>query len=77
MEFKKCARCGCFFVSTNNVCCNCESQDKRDIAKLNSFLDNTFEIGSAQELSSSTGVTLQNINRFISDNSITGINFKL
>ena len=39
MEFKKCMRCGCFFMSDNDVCCNCEARDKIDISRLNSILD--------------------------------------
>ena len=33
MEFKRCARCGCFFESSNSVCCNCEAKDKQDMIK--------------------------------------------
>ena len=35
MEFKKCARCGCFFISDNDICCNCEAKDRYDMAKVN------------------------------------------
>ena len=38
MEFKRCARCGCFFESSNSVCCNCEAKDKQDIYALNNYL---------------------------------------
>ena len=38
MEFKRCARCGCFFESSNSVCCNCEAKDKQDIYTLNNYL---------------------------------------
>ena len=31
MEFKKCVRCGCFFATNGDVCCNCASKDKHDI----------------------------------------------
>ena len=51
MEFKKCARCGCFFMSNNDVCCNCESKDMFDIAKLNSIMDDNINFNSIQELS--------------------------
>lgn len=75
MEFKRCARCGCFFVSNSNVCCNCEIQDKKDIAKLSNFIDNTPTINSKQELSYGSGVSLNNINRFIENNTIQNIDF--
>ena len=67
MEFKKCARCGCFFTSNNNICCNCEAKDASDISKLNSFIDSSNDITSIDELSTSTGVSLNNINRFIDE----------
>lgn len=49
--FKKCARCGCFFMSNNDVCCNCESKDMFDIAKLNSIMEDNINFNSIQELS--------------------------
>ena len=38
MEFKKCARCGCFFDSPNVVCSKCEIKDKQDINKINNYI---------------------------------------
>ena len=38
MEVKKCIRCGAMFISSNNVCCNCEMRDKREINKLNNYI---------------------------------------
>ncbi len=65
MEFKKCIRCGNFFVSLNNdVCTDCAIKDRNDIAKLNSIL-NASEINSTHELSINSGIKENNINRFI------------
>ena len=65
MEFKKCNRCGNFFVSgSTDTCYNCSIKDKNDISKLNSILENE-SIDSAYELSINSGVKLDNINRFI------------
>ena len=58
MEFKKCARCGCFFMSNNDVCCNCESKDMFDIAKLNSIMEDNINFNSIQELSNESGITI-------------------
>ena len=65
MEFKKCMRCGWFFMSDNDVCCKCQSKDDIDIARLNNFLDENVNISSAEDLSVGTGITVNNINRFI------------
>ncbi len=73
MEFKKCVRCGCFFASSNSVCCNCESKDNFDIAKINDIIEENEDFGSIEELSNITGVNINNIARFISNNKINGI----
>ena len=73
MEFKKCVRCGCFFASSNNVCCNCESKDNFDIAKINTLLEENDSFNSIEELSNITGVNISNLNRFILDKKISGI----
>lgn len=70
MEFKKCTRCGCFFMSNNEVCCNCESKDMSDIAKLNNILEDNININSIQELSCESGITINNLNRYIKNNKI-------
>ena len=70
MEFKRCSRCGNFFVSNNNnVCDTCLIKDRNDINKLNGIIDNSG-INSPFELSINSGVKLDNINRFISNNDI-------
>ncbi len=73
MEFKKCVRCGCFFMSDNDVCCNCQSKDKMDISKLNSILDEDNTFNSIQDLSIVSGINASNLNRFIANNQISGI----
>ncbi len=77
MEFKKCARCGCFFISESDVCCNCESRDKMDISKLNSILDENYNFNSIQDLSILSGVNINNLSRFIKSNKISGLNINL
>ena len=78
MEFKRCARCGCFFMSSNDVCCNCESKDKIDIAKLSSFLEeNNNCFNYVESLSIASGINLNNLNRFIKDNQIPNLNINL
>ena len=72
MEFKKCVRCGNFYMSDTDVCCNCQSKDRMDISKLYSILDeNTFN--SILDLSIESGNNVNNLNRFISNNQLSGI----
>ncbi len=77
MEFKKCMRCGCFFSTNNDVCCNCESKDRLDIAKLNTVIDEEIPINSIQDLSIVSGVTINNLNRFIKNKENNGLNINL
>lgn len=73
MEFKKCLRCGCFYVSDGDVCCNCQIKDKHDISVLSNFIQSN-DINSINDLSIQTGIKENNINRFISNNIIKGFN---
>lgn len=77
MEFKKCMRCGCFFMSDTDVCCNCQSKDRMDISKLNSILDESNSFNSIQDLSILSGVNINNLNRFISNNQISNLDINL
>jgi len=77
MEFKKCMRCGCFFMSDNDVCCNCESKDRIDISKLNSILDENDNFNSIQDLSIASGVNINNLNRFIANKKVSDLDINL
>ena len=57
-------------MSNNEVCCNCESKDMSDIAKLNNILEDNININSIQELSCESGITINNLNRYIKNNKI-------
>ena len=72
MEVKKCIRCGAMFISSNNVCCNCEMRDKREINKLNNYIEEKNIQPDIEDLSINTTVSISNINRFIHNNSIKG-----
>lgn len=65
MEFKKCIRCGCFFLSDNDVCCNCDYKDKLDISKLTNILDENISFNSIQDLSNVSGISTNNLSRLI------------
>lgn len=67
MNFNKCERCGCFFVTDGNTCPSCTPKDTNDISKLNNyFLENENKI-TLNQLSSITGISTRNISRYISD----------
>ena len=79
MEFKKCARCGAFFISDDNVCCNCVPKDKLDCLKLQNYLEGNSNISSVEEIALNTGISSRNITRYLEGknpltNSVNGIN---
>ena len=67
MEFKKCDRCGAFFVSNDNVCYNCCAKEKADFRKFKNYIDeiNINNINSLTDLSVGTGITEKTLNRFL------------
>lgn len=65
MNCKKCKRCGCFFVSDNEVCSKCEPRDNFEIAKLRNYLSSN-EVFSFDELSYNVGIAPANLSRYIS-----------
>lgn len=79
MEFKKCKRCGCFFASSNDVCCNCYSKDMLEISTLKNYIEenNLNEINSLSSLSFSTGISQKNLSRYMNNQNFPDININL
>lgn len=67
MEFKKCARCGSFYVTDGDVCQNCMPKDRLDILKFNNYVENNSGV-SADSISINTGISLKNVNRYLNQN---------
>ncbi len=65
MEFKKCVRCGSFFVTDGDVCQNCIPKDRLDRFKFDDYVGSTLD-SSADSISINTGVSLKNVNRYLS-----------
>ena len=59
-----------FFEYGGSFVWNCESKDMFDIAKLNSIIEDNISFNSIQELSSESGITINNLNRYIKNNKI-------
>ena len=66
MNFNKCERCGCFYITGGDVCPSCTPKDKNDISKLNSYFEENNSVITVNELSSATGISQKNIARYIS-----------
>ena len=72
MEFKKCNRCGGFFVAEGCVCPKCSPKDALELSTFKNYIEENG-ISSIDAMSVGTGISVKNINRFIN---IEGIDFK-
>ena len=73
MEFKKCVRCGSFFVTEGDVCQNCMPKDKLDRFKFQDYIENNVDV-SANDISINTRISMRNVNRYLSQNNEQNIN---
>ncbi|MCI8309591.1 MAG: hypothetical protein HFJ45_05280 [Clostridia bacterium] len=76
MEIKRCARCGGFFETVNEVCNGCIVKDNKDLGKLKSYLTyGGYTAGSVTkgDVSANTGITMKNLNRFLSTEEFEGV----
>ncbi len=74
MVIKRCARCGTFFASEIDVCQNCQKKDTADVNKLKGFLMDGIEDGITRvDVAHSTGITMKNLNRYLSASEFKGV----
>lgn len=74
MNFNKCSRCGCFFMTDDSVCPNCQTKDMYEMGQLKNFLEeNTSQIN-IDSLSASTGISVKNLNRFLAQDQFSEFN---
>ena len=65
MNFNKCERCGCFFVTNSNVCPKCKPKDNFEMKVLKDYLSDTVELNSVDTICSDTGISKKNLDRFL------------
>lgn len=66
MNLNKCNRCGCFFMANSNVCPKCAQKDQFEMGQLKTFLEENNNQINLDNLSASTGISVKNLNRFLS-----------
>ena len=77
MEFKKCDRCGCFFLSDNSVCYNCSPKDSFEMSKLKNYLESENYSNSIDSISVDTGISVKNLNRYLENEDFSKLSSKL
>lgn len=73
MEFKRCARCGCFFVTDGEVCNACAPKDRLDMAKVKNYFEENPNY-SVDNISINTGVSTKNVSRYLGNQNISNGN---
>ena len=77
MEFKKCERCGCFFLSDSNVCENCSPKDSFEMSRLKNYLSGENVSNSINSISIDTGISVKNLNRYLVTEAFSKLSSKL
>ncbi len=65
MEFNKCSRCGNFFISNDDVCPKCKTKDTLEFETFKSYIAENGINNNLDVLSSETGISVKNINRYL------------
>ena len=73
MEFKRCLRCGSFFISNSDTCELCAPKDKADLKIIKNFFQENDGITNINEVSMGTNITEKNIIRLMGNQSIDNI----
>lgn len=74
MQFNKCSRCGCFFMTNDSVCPNCKPKDMCDMNKLKSFLLEVNPNASIEEISCATDISTKNLHRLFTSDEFANLN---
>lgn len=77
MEFKKCERCGSFFLSESAVCENCSPKDSFELSKLRNYFEGDIQANSIDSISVDTGISEKNLNRYLGNEEFSEISNKL
>lgn len=75
MQFNKCSRCGCFFMTNDSVCPNCKPKDMCDINTLKNYLEDVNLDCSIEDISANTGISAKNIHRLFCSDDFANFNF--
>lgn len=65
MEFNRCSRCGSFYISEGNVCPKCSTKDGFEFSNFKSYVQENGLENSLDTISGETGISVQNLNRFL------------
>ena len=64
MNLNRCERCGCFFVTDQNICPKCEPKENFEMQQLKNYLS-THTTSTVEDISTNTGISERNLDRFL------------
>lgn len=73
MEFRKCSRCGSFYVTDGYVCPKCSAKDNLEFSTFQNYIKENGIQDNLDIISGETGISVKNINRFLGYDGITKI----
>lgn len=71
MEFNRCSRCGSFYLSQDSVCPKCLAKDNLEFSTFKNYVEENGLDNSLSEISGETGISVKNLNRFLSYNNMS------
>ena len=77
MEFKRCERCGSFYLSESNICENCSPKDSFELSKLRNYFEGDIQANSIDSIAIDTGISVKNLNRYLGNEEFSKISNKL
>ena len=77
MEFKRCERCGSFYLSESNICENCSPKDSFELSKLRNYFEGDIQANSIDSIAIDTGISVKNLNRYLGNEEFSEISNKL
>ena len=65
MNFKKCNRCGSFYLSEGDVCPKCNTKDTFELSTFKTYIEKNGTENSIDYISQQLGIQVRHINRFL------------
>ena len=65
MDFKKCNRCGSFYLSDGDVCPKCNTKDTFELSTFKKYIEKNGTDFTINEISQELGIQVSNLNRFL------------
>ena len=65
MEFRKCSRCGSFYITDGYVCPKCSAKDNLEFSTFKNYIKENGMQDNLEIISGETGISVKNLNRFL------------